>query len=29
MTVDEVTALMRWNVAMYANCAKPLSGVVQ
>lgn len=25
MTVDEVTALMRWNVAMYANCAKPLS----
>lgn len=25
MTVDEVTALMRWNVAMYANCSKPLS----
>ena len=25
MTVDEVTALMKWNVAMYANCAKPLS----
>lgn len=25
MTVDEVTALMKWNVAMYAGCAKSLS----
>ena len=25
MTIDEVTALMRWNVAMYSNSAKPLT----
>lgn len=25
MTIDEVTVLMKWNLAMYANCAKPLS----
>ena len=25
MTIDEVTTLMRWNVAMYSNSAKPLT----
>lgn len=25
MTIDDVTVLMKWNLAMYAGCAKPLS----
>lgn len=24
MTIDEVTVLMKWNLAMYAGCAKPI-----